>query len=160
MPVKVTNFAFKIFLPETGIAGCFFSRNSILVVGDAEVPEAHHHREELVTGPVSREAGEVFVEHVVEDNDSQAIVSSITRLADALGMASTAEGIETREQLDLLRKLGCQEAQGFLICKPAPAETFATPEAVEAALTDHGPDVVDYRKAREAVLRKREGRVA
>ncbi len=101
-----------------------------------------------------------FVEDVVEDNDSQAIVSSITRLADALGMASTAEGIETREQLDLLRKLGCQEAQGFLICKPAPAETFATPEAVEAALTDHGPDVVDYRKAREAVLRKREGRVA
>ena len=101
-----------------------------------------------------------FVEHIAEDSDSQAIVSSITRLADALGMDTTAEGIETRKQLDLLRKLGCQEAQGFLICEPAPAEAFASPEAAEAALSDHGPDVVDYRKAREAVLRRRDDRVA
>ncbi|MBX7494351.1 EAL domain-containing protein [Qipengyuania sp. 6B39] len=101
-----------------------------------------------------------FVEHIVEDTDSQAIVSSITRLADALGMQTTAEGIETRRQLDLLRKLGCNEAQGFLICEPAPAETFATPEAAEAAMIDHGPDVLDYRKAREAALRRRDGEVA
>ncbi|WP_324829198.1 putative bifunctional diguanylate cyclase/phosphodiesterase [Qipengyuania zhejiangensis] len=101
-----------------------------------------------------------FVEQVVDDADSQAIVSSITRLADALGMQTTAEGIENRRQLDLLRKLGCQEAQGYLICEPAPGSTFATPEAAEAAMSDKSSEVLDYRRSREAVLRRRGGQVA
>ncbi|MDG5748344.1 EAL domain-containing protein [Qipengyuania sp. XHP0207] len=101
-----------------------------------------------------------FVEHISDDLGSQAIVSSITRLADALGMETTAEGIETRRQLDLLRKLGCQEAQGYLICEPAPATVFAGPEGVETSLGDQGAAVVDYRKAREEVLRRRGGKVA
>ncbi len=101
-----------------------------------------------------------FVEQVVDDADSQAIVSSITRLADALGMQTTAEGIENRRQLDLLRKLGCQEAQGYLICEPAPGITFATPEAAEAAMSDKSSEVLDYRRSREAVLRRRGGQVA
>jgi len=37
-------------------------------------------------------------------------------------MVSTAEGVETREQLDLLRVLGCTEMQGYLFSKPKPAE--------------------------------------
>lgn len=101
-----------------------------------------------------------FVEQVEDDPDSQAIVSSITRMAEAMGIATTAEGIENRRQLDLLRKLGCNEAQGFLICKPAPGETFATAEAAEAALADKGSVVLDYRKARKDALRKRGGKVA
>lgn len=101
-----------------------------------------------------------FVVRVEEDHDSQAIVSSITRLAEALGIETTAEGIENRRQLDLLRKLGCDEAQGFLICKPAPGESFATTEAAEAALADKGSVVLDYRKARSDALRRRGGKVA
>lgn len=101
-----------------------------------------------------------FVEQIIEDTDSQAIVSSVTRMAEAMGIATTAEGIESRQQLDLLRKLGCNEAQGFLICKPAPGETFATAEAAEAALADKGSVVLDYRKARKDALRKRGGKVA
>lgn len=101
-----------------------------------------------------------FVERVEDDADSQAIVSSITRMAEAMGIATTAEGIENRRQLDLLRKLGCDEAQGFLICKPAPGETFATTEAAEAALADKGSVVLDYRKARKDALRRRGGQVA
>ena len=96
-----------------------------------------------------------FVEDIEQSADNQAIVSSITRLADALGMAATAEGVETRAQLDLLRKLGCQEAQGYLICEPVPGENFATPDAVEAAMHGEASGILDYRKAREAVLRRR-----
>ena len=66
-----------------------------------------------------------FVTDVVSDLGSQAIVSTITRLADALGMDTTAEGIEEAGQLELLRKLGVQEAQGYLISRPVPpAELF------------------------------------
>ena len=101
-----------------------------------------------------------FVEHIDDDLGSQAIVSSITRLADALGMETTAEGIETRRQLDLLRKLGCQEAQGYLICQPAPGDVFASADGSDPASVERGSGVVDYRKAREEVLRRRGGRVA
>ena len=73
-----------------------------------------------------------FVTDVTSDIGSQAIVSSITRLADALGMDTTAEGIESRSQLDLLRKLGVQEAQGFLIAKPVPPEQIVASETAEA----------------------------
>ena len=47
----------------------------------------------------------------------QAIVS----MAHALGMAVVAEGVETAEQLEILRSLGCNEAQGYFICRPVPA---------------------------------------
>lgn len=96
-----------------------------------------------------------FIAGIEDDVDAQAIVSSITRLADALGMQTTAEGIENRRQLDLLRKLGCHEAQGFLICEPAPGDAFATPAAVEAAMNGKGSDVLDYRKAREVAMQRR-----
>ncbi|WP_369026691.1 putative bifunctional diguanylate cyclase/phosphodiesterase [Qipengyuania sp. RANM35] len=101
-----------------------------------------------------------FVQRLEDDADSQAIVSSITRMAEAMGIATTAEGIENRRQLDLLRKLGCNEAQGFLICKPAPGETFATAEAAEAALADKGSVVLEYRKARRNANQRRGGQVA
>lgn len=96
-----------------------------------------------------------FVVGIEDDINAQAIISSITRLAEAMGMQTTAEGIESRSQLDLLRKLGCQEAQGFLICEPAPGDAFATPEAVEASMNGKGSDVLDYRKAREAAMKRR-----
>ena len=101
-----------------------------------------------------------FVEDIETSVENQAIVSSITRLADALGMHTTAEGIERREQLDMLRKLGCQEAQGFLICAPVPSEDLPEPGGFEHGFPSYGSAVVDYRRAREAVLRRRGGHAA
>lgn len=99
-----------------------------------------------------------FVDGIDLEADNQAIVSSITRLAEALGMTTTAEGVETRAQLDLLRKLGCQEAQGYLICQPVPGENFATADAVAAAMQGEAGEIVDYRKGREAALKRRVSR--
>jgi EAL domain-containing protein (putative c-di-GMP-specific phosphodiesterase class I) len=42
-------------------------------------------------------------------------------LGQSLGMSTTAEGIETEEQLDALRAQGCNEVQGFLFSPPLPA---------------------------------------
>jgi diguanylate cyclase (GGDEF)-like protein len=55
------------------------------------------------------------------DDLSFAIVQAVTRLARALDIPSTAEGIETQEQLELVRAAGCTEFQGFLFSKPRPA---------------------------------------
>lgn len=101
-----------------------------------------------------------FVEGIEGSTDNQAIVSTITRLAEALGMSTTAEGIESRGQLDLLRKLGCQEAQGFLICRPVPSESLVVGEGESPELVDLAGEVLDYRKTREAALRKKGSRVA
>jgi diguanylate cyclase (GGDEF)-like protein len=53
--------------------------------------------------------------------ESFAIVDSVTKLGHALGMRVTAEGVETHQQLDRVRMIGCDKAQGFLLGRPVPA---------------------------------------
>ena len=62
----------------------------------------------------------LFVREATTRSDCAAIVTSVVELAQRLGMATTAEGIETKEQLDLVRRLGCTEGQGYLLGKPKP----------------------------------------
>jgi len=59
-----------------------------------------------------------FVADVARSADCRLIVQSVAELARGLGLASTAEGVETTEQLRLIRELGCDNAQGFLISPP------------------------------------------
>ncbi len=61
-----------------------------------------------------------FVTGLMDSRSSQAIVRTICRLADAMGMATVAEGVEDIEQLDMLRQIGCTEAQGYAIGRPQP----------------------------------------
>ena len=95
-----------------------------------------------------------FVADVVEQSDSQAIIAAVTRLAAALGMRTTAEGVERVDQLEMLRKLGCTEAQGFLIARPVRASELAEEEAQLALPTPLPAEIIDYRKARKAAQRK------
>jgi predicted signal transduction protein with EAL and GGDEF domain len=53
--------------------------------------------------------------------DALAVVRSVAQLGVSLGMATTAEGVETKEQLDHVRAEGCTEMQGYYICPPSPA---------------------------------------
>ncbi|MFP4335488.1 MAG: EAL domain-containing protein [Wenzhouxiangella sp.] len=59
------------------------------------------------------------------DGDNQAIVTAIVGLAQGLGFSTTAEGIETAEQLAFLKGKGCRFGQGYLFSRPLPAEQFA-----------------------------------
>jgi diguanylate cyclase (GGDEF)-like protein len=61
-----------------------------------------------------------FVIDVAECRDAKAIVQAITSLATSLRMQVVAEGIETHDQLSIMRGLNCQEFQGFLFSKPVP----------------------------------------
>jgi diguanylate cyclase (GGDEF)-like protein len=62
-----------------------------------------------------------FVEDITENAGSLNIVRAVTGLANGLGIKTTAEGVETREQLDTISSEGCTEVQGFLFSRPLPA---------------------------------------
>jgi diguanylate cyclase (GGDEF)-like protein len=62
-----------------------------------------------------------FVKDITESTGSLNIVRAVAALANGMGMTATAEGVETREQLDRITSEGCTEMQGFLFSKPLPA---------------------------------------
>jgi diguanylate cyclase (GGDEF)-like protein/PAS domain S-box-containing protein len=62
-----------------------------------------------------------FVNDLSYDGDAIAIVRAITSLATEMNIMTTAEGVETQEQLDRVRELGCTEMQGYLFSRPLPA---------------------------------------
>ena len=53
--------------------------------------------------------------------ESTAIVRAVVALAESLGMSTTAEGVETEEELATIRRLGCRKIQGYLFGRPMPA---------------------------------------
>ena len=66
-----------------------------------------------------------FVDEVDSRKDCQAIIRAVTGLASSLGMVTTAEGIETDDQLAQLRSAGCTQVQGYLFSKAIPASEIA-----------------------------------
>ena len=62
-----------------------------------------------------------FVANMIADEEARAIVKTCIMLGHELNMRVVAEGVETREQLDLLELMGCDIAQGFLFSKPVSA---------------------------------------
>ena len=65
---------------------------------------------------------QTFIEGLGRDPDDTAIVDAVVRLGHALGLAVTAEGIETDEQLRELEALGCDIGQGFYFARPQPGD--------------------------------------
>ena len=66
-----------------------------------------------------------FVRDLSHNADAAAIVRAVARLGSSLGMATTAEGVETSDQLARLRAEGCTEVQGYLFSRPRPASEVA-----------------------------------
>ena len=62
-----------------------------------------------------------FVRNITQDAGDAAITRAIVAMAHSFGMSVIAEGVETREQLEFLRALGCEEFQGYLFSRPVPA---------------------------------------
>jgi diguanylate cyclase (GGDEF)-like protein len=63
-----------------------------------------------------------FVKDIEDENSSLAIIKGVTSLAHSLNMITTVEGVETEEQLDRVRPLGCSEIQGYLLSPPKSLE--------------------------------------
>ncbi|GAB4314358.1 MAG: hypothetical protein Kow0059_06090 [Candidatus Sumerlaeia bacterium] len=66
-----------------------------------------------------------FVRDLTVDSSDASIIEGILRIAGSLGIDVIAEGVETREQLEFLRRLGCSGVQGYLISRPIPPDELA-----------------------------------
>jgi EAL domain-containing protein (putative c-di-GMP-specific phosphodiesterase class I) len=64
-----------------------------------------------------------FVRDLVSNRNHRLIVQTTIGLAASLGLRTVAEGVETAEQLALLKELGCDSVQGYLISRPVDAST-------------------------------------
>ncbi|WP_423821054.1 sensor domain-containing phosphodiesterase [Salinisphaera sp. SPP-AMP-43] len=76
-----------------------------------------------------------FIRPIIEDQITRKLTHGILQIADTLSLSVVAEGVETLDQLQILRQLGCSQAQGFLFSKPMAAEDIAfSAPAIEAAV--------------------------
>ncbi len=66
-----------------------------------------------------------FVRDIVEDGDDSAITAAVVAIGHHMQLRVVAEGVETPEQLAILRTMGCDEYQGYLFSRPLPAAGFA-----------------------------------
>ena len=86
-----------------------------------------------------------FVRDVESDHEDAAIIQAIVAMGHSLGLQVTAEGVETRGQLEALSRLQCDEYQGYLFSRPL--------AAVEIAARFLAPGVLDFESA---VAKRRE----
>ena len=81
-----------------------------------------------------------------------AIIAAIVSLAAALGMETTAEGVETLDELDLVRELGCSHVQGYIYARALPRDEADIRMADGGQIEAHGPR--SARQPRRTMLRK------
>jgi EAL domain-containing protein (putative c-di-GMP-specific phosphodiesterase class I) len=87
-----------------------------------------------------------FMSEVETSPQAKAIIRAVLALGQSLAIPVLAEGVETHSQLSILRAEGCNEAQGFLLGRPAPfGEIFALSRREEVAGAE------GYRQTRQAV---------
>ena len=63
-----------------------------------------------------------FVKGAAHDPRNTAIIRAVTTIAEVLGLETTAEGVETQDEIELIRSLGCSHIQGYVFGKPMPNE--------------------------------------
>lgn len=65
-----------------------------------------------------------FMENMMVSEKGRLILENVVRMADQLKLGIVAEGVETGEQVELLRRIGCDQVQGYYYAKPMPEEEF------------------------------------
>ena len=65
-----------------------------------------------------------FMENMILSDKGRLILEQVTAMANKLGLELLAEGVETKEQVELLRSIGCDQVQGYYYAKPMPKEVF------------------------------------
>lgn len=65
-----------------------------------------------------------FIENMMVSDKGKLILEQVVTMANKLGLGLLAEGVETREQVEVLRKIGCDLVQGYYYAKPMPAEAL------------------------------------
>ena len=79
-----------------------------------------------------------FVSSMAESSESAAIIHTLVELSNTLGLVALAEGIETPQQLESLRREGCHRGQGYFLGRPS------SPQAIEEMLSAGVPRLEPY----------------
>ncbi|MCR5778386.1 MAG: EAL domain-containing protein [Lachnospiraceae bacterium] len=85
-----------------------------------------------------------FVRQITESEKSKIILTEIVRMAMALGMDTIAEGVESKEQMDFLKEIGCTMLQGFYFCKAIPLEKIIERNRKEIQIGYENPFETGY----------------
>jgi EAL domain-containing protein (putative c-di-GMP-specific phosphodiesterase class I) len=93
-----------------------------------------------------------FIRELGKKRDCDAIVRAVTALSHELGMATTAEGVETREQFTAVALAGCTDVQGYLFSRPVPEAAIAELLHSMPAIKDMLPRGRVVRKDRREVV--------
>ena len=132
-------------LLETGLEPCYLDieiTESVLMERDGHILDALASLSKLGVGlvlddfgtgysslaylkrfPISKlKIDRSFVKDIETDEDDLALVTAIIQMAHGLKLKAVAEGVETLAQLNLLKELGCDEFQGYLVSRPLPVE--------------------------------------
>jgi diguanylate cyclase (GGDEF)-like protein len=72
-----------------------------------------------------------LIDHIVDDHEERLIIKAIILMAKGLGLATIAEGVETKEQLNILQQLECNAIQGYYFSKPLTREVFEATYSVD-----------------------------
>ncbi len=109
----------------------------------------------LKSFPVQRiKIDKAFIDDIGTEDNTGVIARAVTTLGHSFNMEITAEGVETEEQLAVLRSLGCDEIQGFYFSRPLPGDEFAAflgnYEKTQALKTTKKRRGSDRRQIREA----------
>jgi diguanylate cyclase (GGDEF)-like protein len=92
-----------------------------------------------------------FVKGAAHDPRNTAIIRAVTTIAETLGLETTAEGVETQDEIELIRSLGCSHIQGFVFGKPVPNAEVMTALAGAGAVEPVGLKM--SRSPRQRLLR-------
>ncbi|MBO4366180.1 MAG: EAL domain-containing protein, partial [Clostridia bacterium] len=88
-----------------------------------------------------------FLEHFDEGDSSRVILSELVRMASGLGIDSVCEGVETSEQAEFLKEIGCTKLQGYYYCKPIPEDAIRRRYDSGVAIGFENPEESDYYSA-------------
>ncbi|MEQ1848878.1 MAG: EAL domain-containing protein, partial [Nitrospira sp.] len=86
-----------------------------------------------------------FIRNIVENERDAAITRMVIAMAHGLGLRTLAEGVETQEQLDFLRELGCEVVQGFILSQPLAVDLFL-PFVAKHIATGAGRHFTSFRR--------------
>ncbi len=85
-----------------------------------------------------------FMHRFDEGPENRIIVTELVKMALALGVETVCEGVETREQAEFLREVGCTKLQGYYFCRPIPMEQILERYRKGVAIGFENPDEAEY----------------
>ncbi len=106
--------------PDLTVAHLSVLRNLGITVALDDFGTGHSSFAQLLVLPIDiLKIDQSFIARIPHDERTSQVVAGMIQLAHALGLHVVAEGIETPEQLHVLRSFGCDLLQGFLLARPA-----------------------------------------